>query len=82
LMTNKAILCYMCGWSHGSLHVYPLVGGLVPFIFKTVIKYFSECQTFYFVLSISPMNTLYKRHFSPRRKTFAPNDFCWGGDGN
>ena len=28
-MTNKAILCYMCGWSHGSLHVYSLVGGLV-----------------------------------------------------
>jgi hypothetical protein len=27
---NKAILCYICGWSHGSLHVYSLVGGLVP----------------------------------------------------
>ena len=22
LMTNKAILCYICSWSHGSLHVY------------------------------------------------------------
>jgi hypothetical protein len=22
LMTNKAILCYMCSWSHESLHVY------------------------------------------------------------
>jgi hypothetical protein len=30
LMTNKAILCYICGWSHGFLHVYSLVGGLVP----------------------------------------------------
>ena len=30
LMTDKAILCYICGWSHGSLHVYSLVGGLVP----------------------------------------------------
>jgi hypothetical protein len=29
-MPNKAILCYMCGCSHGSLHVYSLVGGLVP----------------------------------------------------
>jgi hypothetical protein len=29
LMTGKAILCYICGWSHGSLHVYSLVGGLV-----------------------------------------------------
>jgi hypothetical protein len=30
LMPNKAILCYICGWSHGSLHVYSFVGGLVP----------------------------------------------------
>jgi hypothetical protein len=30
LMPNKAILCYICSWSHGSLHVYSLVGGLVP----------------------------------------------------
>jgi len=30
LMPNKAILCYICSWSHGSVHVYSLVGGLVP----------------------------------------------------
>jgi hypothetical protein len=30
LMSNKTILCYICGWSHGSLHVYSLVGCLVP----------------------------------------------------
>ena len=30
LMTDKAILCYICSWSHGFLHVYSLVGGLVP----------------------------------------------------
>ena len=30
LIFNKAILCYLCGWSHGSLYVYSLVGGLVP----------------------------------------------------
>ena len=30
LMSIKAILCYICGWSHGSLQVYCLVGGLVP----------------------------------------------------
>ena len=30
LIPNKAILCYMCGWSHESLHVYSLVGGLIP----------------------------------------------------
>ena len=29
-MSHKAILCYICSWSHGSLHVYSLVGGLVP----------------------------------------------------
>jgi hypothetical protein len=30
LKPNKAILCYICSWSHESLHVYSLVGGLVP----------------------------------------------------
>jgi hypothetical protein len=31
LMPDYAtILCYICGWSHGSLHVYCLVGNLVP----------------------------------------------------
>jgi hypothetical protein len=30
LMPEKAVLCDMCSWSHGSLQVYSLVGGLVP----------------------------------------------------
>jgi hypothetical protein len=30
LMSHKAIMCYKCGWSHGFLNVYSLVGGLVP----------------------------------------------------
>jgi hypothetical protein len=30
LMPDNDILCYFCSWSHGSLHVYTLVGGLVP----------------------------------------------------
>ena len=30
LMPDKAILCYIRSWSHGSLHVYYWVGGLVP----------------------------------------------------
>ena len=30
LMSNKVILRYICSWSHGSLQVYSLVGGLVP----------------------------------------------------
>ena len=30
LMLDKAILCCLCGWSNGSLHVYSLVGGLDP----------------------------------------------------
>ena len=29
LMPDKAVLCYICNWSHGSLHVDSLVGGLV-----------------------------------------------------
>ena len=30
LMSDKAILCHICGWSPGSFHVYSLVGGLFP----------------------------------------------------
>ena len=30
LMSDKAILCYKRGWSHGYLHVFSLVDGLVP----------------------------------------------------
>jgi hypothetical protein len=30
LLTNKTIFCCTCSWSHVSLHVYSLVGGLVP----------------------------------------------------
>ena len=30
LMPDNTILCYICSWSHGSLRVYSLVGGLVP----------------------------------------------------
>jgi hypothetical protein len=29
LIPDKAILCYIGSWIHGSLHVYSLVGGLV-----------------------------------------------------
>ena len=30
LMPDKAVLCYICSWSYGSIHEYSLVGGLVP----------------------------------------------------
>ena len=30
LMPVKSILCYICSWSYGSLHVHSLVGGIVP----------------------------------------------------
>jgi hypothetical protein len=30
LISDKAILCYIYGWSHGFLKVYSLVGGLDP----------------------------------------------------
>jgi hypothetical protein len=30
LTTDKVILCYICSWSHGSLHVYSLFVSLVP----------------------------------------------------
>jgi hypothetical protein len=30
LMSDEAILCYICIWRHGSFPSHPLVGGLVP----------------------------------------------------
>jgi hypothetical protein len=30
LMPDKTVLCYLCSRSHGSGHVYSLLGGLVP----------------------------------------------------
>jgi len=30
LIADSAILCYICSWSHGSLHVYSLVSNLDP----------------------------------------------------
>ena len=30
MMFNRDIFFYICSWKHGSLHVYPLVDGLVP----------------------------------------------------
>ena len=30
LMPTKSIIYYICSWSYGSLHVYSLIGGLVP----------------------------------------------------
>jgi hypothetical protein len=33
LMPCKVIHCYICGWIHGSLHVYSFVGSLVPVSF-------------------------------------------------
>ena len=30
LISDKAILCYICSWSPGSLHMQSLIGGLVP----------------------------------------------------
>ena len=30
LISDKVILCYIYSWSHGPIHIYSLVGGLVP----------------------------------------------------
>ena len=30
LMPNKAIICYICCWGHGYVHLYSLICGLVP----------------------------------------------------
>jgi hypothetical protein len=57
LMPNKAILSYICGWSHWTFHVYSLLGGLVPgspgdsgwlilFFFSWVANLFSSFSPF------------------------------------
>jgi hypothetical protein len=60
LMTNKAILCYICNWSHGWLHVYSeLVSDLVPItpilypsfslvlvLFRKILLYWWFCVCF------------------------------------
>jgi hypothetical protein len=48
LMFYKAILCYICGWSHGSLHVYSLVCGSVcgSVVLPVVASPFSYFSTF------------------------------------
>jgi hypothetical protein len=48
LMPNKAILCYICSWSYGSLHMYFLVGDLVPGNSGGLVGWY--CCSFYGVL--------------------------------
>ena len=45
LMPDKSILCYICGYSHLSLHVYALVGGLVPRSSGSMVIW-SWCSTY------------------------------------
>jgi hypothetical protein len=54
LITNKAILCYICSWSHGSLHVYSLVGGLVRGSFGGTVSLYC-CSSYG---SINPFSSL------------------------
>jgi hypothetical protein len=46
LMPDKAILCYICSWSCGSLHVYSWVGGLDPgsFGWLTLLFFLWGCE--------------------------------------
>jgi hypothetical protein len=45
LMTDMVILCYIYGWSHGSHHMYSLVGGLFPGSSGVLVG--SYCCSFY-----------------------------------
>jgi hypothetical protein len=40
LMPDDAIFCYICDSSHGSLHVYTLVGGLVSGISESLVGWY------------------------------------------
>jgi hypothetical protein len=43
-MPDKAILCYICSWSHGSLQLYSLVGGLViSIVYLTFLPILLNC---------------------------------------
>jgi len=47
LVPNKAILCYICSWSHGSVHVYALDAVLVPGTSVWLILLFLwDCKSF------------------------------------
>ena len=62
LMSYKAILSYIYGWSHGSLHMYSLVGGLVSgssgrpgwliwlFLWAAFLDKFSTCIITYSIV--------------------------------
>jgi hypothetical protein len=45
LMSNKGIFCYICGWIHESIHMYSLVGGLVPGYLLAHVVYPMRLQT-------------------------------------
>jgi hypothetical protein len=40
VMSDKAILCYICSWSNGSIHVYSLMGALVLEKFQGLIGWY------------------------------------------
>ena len=42
LIQDKAILCFICCWSHGFLHVYSLVGVLIETLLVPTTTYMSS----------------------------------------
>ena len=53
LMPDEAIVCYISSWSHGFLHVYSLVGGLV-----TGSSVGSSWLILFFLWGCKPLNFL------------------------
>jgi hypothetical protein len=45
-MPDKAILCYICCWSHWSPHVYSFVGGLVPGSYEGALVFWYCCYSY------------------------------------
>jgi len=54
LMPNKAILCYICRWSHGSLHVYYLGSGLLALFVGIVVLMGLQAPSALSILSLIP----------------------------
>jgi hypothetical protein len=83
-MPNKAILCYICSWSHGSLHVFSLVDGLVPgssgdtgwFILLFLLQ---GCKPLQLLLRLSCLDRSHICHFRGSQVTFQTSQ---GGSGN
>jgi hypothetical protein len=73
-MTDNANLCYMCSWRHASLHVYSLVGGLVPGSSEgsgwlILLFFLWGCKPLQLLSGTTQMSSLYASSVWPKKST-------------